>query len=79
MGGSGRAPSVRGSLLRRGDLASAEEAFLSSSVAGILPVTTFDGAPIGDGRPGPWTLQARADREAMLRETADRRGRRAAR
>lgn len=55
-------------LLRRGDLASADEAFLSSSVAGILPVTTFDGAPIGDGRPGPWTARARADREAMLGE-----------
>ena len=56
-------------LLRHEDLASADEAFLSSSVAGVLPVTTFDGAPIGDGRPGRWTLQARADREAMLRET----------
>ena len=55
--------------LGRDDLASAEEAFLSSSVAGILPVTAFDGADIGDGRPGQWTLRARADREAMLRET----------
>ena len=26
----------------------------------------FDGEPIGDGRPGPWTLRARADREAMI-------------
>jgi branched-chain amino acid aminotransferase len=48
------------------DLASADEAFLSSSVAGILPVTAFDGRPIGHGRPGPWTLRARADREAMI-------------
>jgi len=48
------------------DLATAEEAFLSSSVAGILPVTRFDGVPIGDGRPGPWMLRARADREAMI-------------
>jgi branched-subunit amino acid aminotransferase/4-amino-4-deoxychorismate lyase len=55
-------------LLRRPDLAAAEEAFLCSSVAGILPVTTFDGLPIGSGRPGPWTLRARADRESMLRE-----------
>jgi branched-chain amino acid aminotransferase len=54
--------------LRRNDLAAADEAFLSSSVAGILPVTGFDGAPIGDGRPGPWTQRARADREAMIRE-----------
>jgi branched-chain amino acid aminotransferase len=52
--------------LSRADLASADEAFLSSSVAGILPVTRFDGEAIGDGRPGPWTLRARADREAMI-------------
>jgi branched-chain amino acid aminotransferase len=48
------------------DLADADEAFISSSVAGILPVTRFDGAPIGDGRPGGWTLRARADREAFI-------------
>jgi branched-chain amino acid aminotransferase len=53
--------------LTRADLAAADEAFLSSSVAGILPVTSFDGAPIGDGMPGPWTRRARADREAMIR------------
>jgi branched-chain amino acid aminotransferase len=61
-------------LLRHADLASADEAFLSSSVAGILPVTTFDGAAIGDGRPGPWTGRARAAREAMLRGTAPEQG-----
>src|SRR4029077_11050610 len=53
--------------LTRDDLAGADEAFLCSSVAGVLPVTRFDGAPIGDGRPGPWTARARADREAMIR------------
>lgn len=52
--------------LTRDDLAGAHEAFLCSSVAGVLPVTAFDGAPIGDGRPGPWTLRARAAREAMI-------------
>jgi branched-chain amino acid aminotransferase len=49
------------------DLAEADEAFLSSSVAGILPVTRFAGEPIGEGRPGEWTLRARADREAFIR------------
>jgi branched-chain amino acid aminotransferase len=48
------------------DLADADEAFISSSVAGILPVTRFDGSPIGAGRPGDWTLRARADREAFI-------------
>jgi branched-chain amino acid aminotransferase len=50
-----------------GDLAGADEAFLSSSVAGILPVTRIDGQPIGDGRPGGWTLRARTDRDAFIR------------
>ena len=54
--------------LVRDDLATADEAFLSSSVAGILPVTAFDGAPISDGLPGPWTRRARAARETMIRE-----------
>jgi branched-chain amino acid aminotransferase len=47
------------------DLGGAEEAFLSSSVAGVLPVTRFDGRPIGTGRPGPWTHRARADRQSL--------------
>ncbi|HEV8404064.1 MAG TPA: aminotransferase class IV [Candidatus Limnocylindrales bacterium] len=52
--------------LTRADLAAADEAFLSSSVAGVLPVTRFAGAPIGSGTPGPWTRRARADREALI-------------
>jgi len=49
------------------DLAEADEAFLCSSVAGILPVTAFEGRPIGSGRPGPVTRRARADRETFIR------------
>jgi branched-chain amino acid aminotransferase len=60
---------AREELLTTRDLAEADEAFLSSSVAGILPVTRFAGEPIGSGRPGPWTLRARADREAFIRGT----------
>ncbi len=48
-------------------LADADEAFLCSSVAGVLPVTRFEGRPIGDGRPGSWTLRAREAREAFIR------------
>jgi branched-chain amino acid aminotransferase len=55
------------SRLTRDDLADADEAFLSSSVAGVLPVTAFEGKPIGSGAPGAWTGRARADREAMIR------------
>jgi len=49
------------------DLAEADEAFLCSSVAGILPVTRFEGSPVGAGAPGAWTRRARADREAFIR------------
>ena len=45
---------------------------MCSSVAGILPVTTFDGTPIGTGRPGPWTMRAREAREAFIRKPAVR-------
>ena len=56
-----------GSLLPS-DLAAADEAFLCSSVAGILPVTRFQGRPIGTGLPGPWTASAREAREAFIRD-----------
>ena len=58
--------------LTTADLLAADEAFLSSSVAGILPLTSFEGAAIGDGTPGPWTARARAAREAFLRTIGDR-------
>ncbi len=48
------------------ELATAHEAFFSSSVAGVLPITRFNGHPIVDGLPGPLTRRARADREAMI-------------
>lgn len=54
------------------DLAAADEAFLCSSVAGILPVTRFDGAAIGSGAPGPWTHRAREAREAFIRDPSAR-------
>jgi len=54
-------------LLTTRDLLEADEAFVCSSVAGILPVTRFEDHPIGSGVPGPWTARARADREAFIR------------
>ncbi len=48
------------------ELATAREAFISSSVAGVLPLTRFNGHPIGNGLPGPLTRRARADREAVF-------------
>src|SRR5207237_8936035 len=37
------------------DLARADEAFITSSVRGILPVVRADGQPISDRTPGPIT------------------------
>jgi branched-subunit amino acid aminotransferase/4-amino-4-deoxychorismate lyase len=36
-------------------LYTAEEIFLSSTAGGIMPITTLDGAPVGDGKVGPFT------------------------
>lgn len=43
--------------LPAGELRGAQEAFLSSSGGGVLPVTRVDGQALGDGRPGPLTRQ----------------------
>ena len=48
------------------DLIAADEAFLSSSVAGIVPLTMLDDRPIGTGRPGAVTRRLRAAREAWI-------------
>ena len=53
------------------DLAGADEAFVCSSVAGVLPVTRVDGRPIGNGLPGPWTRRAREAREASFRVASE--------
>jgi branched-subunit amino acid aminotransferase/4-amino-4-deoxychorismate lyase len=56
---------VREATLSAGALRAAREAFLTSSVREIVPLVRLDGAPVGDGAPGPITraLQAayRAD------------------
>jgi D-alanine transaminase len=38
----------------------AREAFLTSTTADLLPVVTIDGAPVGEGRPGPLARKLRA-------------------
>jgi len=38
----------------------AREAFLTSTTADLLPVVRIDGAPVGEGRPGPLGQQLRA-------------------
>ena len=60
---------VRQEHLSPDSLFAADEAFLASSVAGILPITTVDGRPIGTGAPGVWTLRLR---ELRLKAAAGR-------
>ena len=40
-------------------LREADEAFLSSTAGGIMPVTRVDGKPLGDGKPGRRTMELR--------------------
>jgi len=45
------------------ELRGADEAFTTSSIREVMPVVAVDGAPVGDGRPGP----AAARLQALLR------------
>jgi len=44
----------------------AKEAFLSSTTSYVLPVTRIDGHPVGDGKPGPLTLNLRQSYESTV-------------
>ncbi|MBA3794103.1 MAG: aminotransferase class IV [Rubrobacter sp.] len=41
------------------ELRCADEAFVSSTAGEIMPLTTVDGSPLGNGKPGPVTLRLR--------------------
>jgi branched-chain amino acid aminotransferase len=49
------------------DLHRADEAFLTSSVRGVVPVARADGEPIGDGKPGPITRRVMQAYDALVR------------
>jgi branched-chain amino acid aminotransferase len=49
------------------DLHRAEEAFLTSSVRGILPIVNVDGDALGSGKPGPITRQVMALYDQLTR------------
>jgi branched-chain amino acid aminotransferase len=52
--------------LTRADLLHADEVFLSSSVAGVIPVRSLDDEEIGRGSAGPITIALRDAREAWI-------------
>ncbi|HYO18595.1 MAG TPA: aminotransferase class IV [Dermatophilaceae bacterium] len=62
-GGPGLGLSVRQGHLTPDDLFAADEAFLASSVAGIRPILSVNGRPVGAGTAGVWTMRLRALRE----------------
>jgi branched-chain amino acid aminotransferase len=49
------------------ELASADEAFITSSIRELVPVVAADGAPAGGGKPGPLTLGLLAAYRALTR------------
>jgi D-alanine transaminase len=49
------------------DLRAAEEVFTTSSIREVMPVTSLDGLPVGDGRPGVRATRLQA--ELRLRST----------
>jgi 4-amino-4-deoxychorismate lyase len=42
------------------ELQAADEAFVTSSIREVMPVVRLDGAPVGDGRPGPEAARLQA-------------------
>jgi branched-chain amino acid aminotransferase len=54
--------------LRPDDLRRADEAFITSTLKGVLPVRRCDGWPVRDGRPGPVTRRLMAEYEALAQE-----------
>ncbi len=56
--------------LRLEDLDSAREAFVTNSVAGVMPVVAVDCRPVGRGTPGPITRRLRSAYEELLRSLA---------
>jgi branched-chain amino acid aminotransferase len=43
--------------MKAADLHEADEVFIASTAGGIMPVSTVDGTPIGNGMPGPLTTR----------------------
>jgi branched-subunit amino acid aminotransferase/4-amino-4-deoxychorismate lyase len=52
------------------ELVAADEAFLTSSVAGLVPLVALAGRTIGTGRPGPWSIGLREARERWIDEVS---------
>lgn len=58
--------------LRLADLPEIEEAFLTSSSRGVVPIVAVDGHPVGAGVPGPVTRRLQTAYEALVQRRARR-------
>jgi branched-chain amino acid aminotransferase len=56
-------------MLTRYDLYTADECFLTGTAAEIIPAVKYDERPIGDGRPGPVTLECMERFHALTAST----------
>jgi branched-subunit amino acid aminotransferase/4-amino-4-deoxychorismate lyase len=52
--------------VRTEELATADEAFLTSALLGVMPLTEVDGLPVGTGGPGPISSGLRAELEEVF-------------
>ena len=43
--------------VRADEVLAADEIFVTSTAGGVTPVTSYEGRPVGDGRPGPLTAR----------------------
>jgi len=68
----GRGLEVKYEPLKRNQLAAVEEAFITSSSRGIVPVVQIDDVMIGQGRPGLITKELASAYEAYVIEKAER-------
>jgi len=55
----------------RTELYVADEIFVCGTGQELLPVTSVDRLPVGNGKPGPFTLQLQAAYESVVRGTTD--------
>ncbi len=53
-------------------LQGADEAFLTNSILEIMPLTLFQGKPVGDGRPGPITRKLMGAYSKLIETTVSR-------
>jgi branched-chain amino acid aminotransferase len=67
----GRGLPVRYEPLQRDHLSAMDEAFITSSSRGIVPVIQIDDVTVGEGQPGPVTRELMAAYEAYVLERAE--------